>query len=253
MSSSSRHETFGPVSHHSHALLTSQRRNPDAPSDLHHDPNIFGPSEYSITEKSEIHPAVPAIVAIGVSTGGPTALEQILPLFPSDFPIPILIVQHMPSGFTAPFAERLNMICSITVREATQQQTLQPAVAYIAPAGSHMRVVHSITRGEPILLLDFHRGNALHMPSIDLLMKSVAEVYRNRAIGVIMTGMGHDGANGIAAIYKEGGLTIGQNEATCAVYSMPRACAEAGVLTKITSLARIPAEIIRAAYNSRRE
>jgi len=194
----------------------------------------------------------PAVVAIGTSTGGPGALEKIMPRFPRNFPVPILIVQHMPSGFTKTFAERLNSLCCIEVREATQSQRLQPGVAYIAPAGAHMKVVKSLADSKPRIVLDSRRGKAQHIPSIDELMKSVAEVYRNRAIGVIMTGMGSDGAAGIAAIFREGGLTIGQNEATCTVYGMPRACAELGVLSRIVSLSYIPTVIIRATRNCKR-
>ena len=191
----------------------------------------------------------PAVVAIGVSTGGPSALEQILPRFPSDFPVPILIVQHMPSGFTAPLAERLNSLCSISVREAQQHQKIESGVAYLAPAGTHMRVVESLTDQKPRIVLDRWRGTALHMPSIDELMKSVAAIYRDRAIGVIMTGMGCDGASGIAAIHDQGGVTIGQDESSCTVYGMPRACAELGVLTRTVTLVHIPNAIMRAIKN----
>lgn len=208
-------------------------------------------SRSSAAEETPGQIAAPEIVAIGISTGGPSALEKILPRFPGNLPVPILIVQHMPSGFTRPFAERLNTLCSISVREATQSQGLQPGMAYIAPAGTHMRVVRSLAGDEPRIVLDYRRGKALHMPSIDELMKSVAELYGNRAIGVIMTGMGSDGAAGIAAIFHRGGLTIGQNEATCTVYGMPRACAELGVLTMIAPLSYIPTVIIRAIRNSR--
>lgn len=192
---------------------------------------------------------VPAVVAIGISTGGPSALERILPRFPSNLPVPILIVQHMPRGFITPLANRLNSLCSISVREAIQHQLIEPGVAYMAPAGAHMRVVKSFTDQKPRLVLDSRRGNALHMPSIDEMMKSAAAVYRNRAVGVIMTGMGSDGASGIAAIYNQGGLTIGQDETSCAVYGMPRACAELGVLTRIVTLVHIPNVIIQAVHN----
>lgn len=191
----------------------------------------------------------PAVVAIGLSTGGPSALEQILPRFPNDLPVPILIVQHMPSGFTAPLAQRLNSLCSISVREAKQHQRIESGVAYLAPAGAHMRVVESLTDQKPRIVLDPWRGKALHMPSIDELMKSVAMIYRDRAIGVIMTGMGCDGASGIAAIHHQGGVTIGQDESSCTVYGMPRVCAELGVLTKTVPLVHIPTAIMRAIKN----
>lgn len=191
-------------------------------------------------------PARREIVAIGVSTGGPKALEQILPRFPRDFPVPMLIVQHMPIGFTGPFAERLDALCSIGVREASQREFVQPGVAYIAPAGLHMRVSRRTSDAKLILSLDSQPQNALHIPSIDVLMKSVAEVFHGRAIGVIMTGMGSDGAEGISAIFREGGFTIGQNEATCAVFGMPRVCSELGVLSRMVALSDIPTQIIQA-------
>jgi two-component system chemotaxis response regulator CheB len=204
---------------------------------------LLGGSRSSATRE------ISEIVAIGASTGGPGALEKILPTFPCDLPVPILIVQHMPSGFTRPFAERLNKVCSIGVREATQSQELQPGMAYIAPAGAHMRVVTSLADQKPRIMLDSRRGRAEHIPSIDELLKSVAVVYGSRAIGVIMTGMGSDGAAGMAAIFHQGGLTIGQDEVTCAVYGMPRVCAELGVLTRVAPLTYIPNIVMRAVRN----
>jgi len=159
----------------------------------------------------------PAIVAIGVSTGGPKALEQILPSFPADFPIPILIVQHMPVGFTAPFAGRLSSLCRIDVKEAVQNEIIRPGVVYIGPAGLHMRVVHRLCDSRPTISIDKHPEDAAHIPSVDVLMNSVAQIFSNRSIGVIMTGMGSDGAAGMSIIFHHGGITIGQDEASCAV------------------------------------
>lgn len=190
-------------------------------------------------------------VAIGVSTGGPKALEQILPRFPRDFSVPILIVQHMPAGFTGPFAQRLNSLCSIAVREARNLESIEAGVAYIAPAGVQMRVKRRASDSEPVICLEQDSGHALHIPSIDILMNSIAEVFRNRSIGVIMTGMGSDGAEGMAAIFRAGGLTIGQDEASCAVYGMPRVCSNLGVLTRIVSLSEIPAQIMRGSRRRR--
>jgi two-component system chemotaxis response regulator CheB len=191
------------------------------------------------------HSAAPAIVVLGTSTGGPKALQQILPLFPRDLSVPILIVQHMPLGFTGPFAQRLNTLCAVTVREASHRETIQPGVAYIAPAGMHMSVDRpSETRAT--ICLDTHPEDCLHVPSVDILMKSAAEAYRNLALGVILTGMGADGAEGMKAIHHQGGLTIGQDEASCTVYGMPRACAELGILTRIVPLSQIPEHILQA-------
>jgi two-component system, chemotaxis family, protein-glutamate methylesterase/glutaminase len=193
----------------------------------------------------------PAIVALGTSTGGPKALLEILPLFPSDLSVPILIVQHMPAGFTAPFAQRLNTLCAVTVREASHRETIQPGVVYIAPAGLHMSVERlSISR--VILCLDTHPEDCLHIPSVNVLMNSVAVAFRNLALGVIMTGMGSDGAEGMNAIHRQGGLTIGQDEASCIVYGMPRACAEMGILTRVVPLSQIPAQILQATRYRRR-
>jgi len=188
----------------------------------------------------------PAIIALASSTGGPKALEQILPCFPSDFPLPILIVQHMPAGFTAPFAQRLHSICAIDVHEAIQCEVIRPATAYISPAGLHMRVQRRLSDSQAIISLDPHPADTLHIPSADLLMESVAQLYGNRAIGVIMTGMGSDGAEGMKAIHQQGGLTIGQDEASCTVYGMPHACAQLGVLTRVASLFDIPVLLSQA-------
>jgi two-component system, chemotaxis family, protein-glutamate methylesterase/glutaminase len=186
-----------------------------------------------------------AIVALGTSTGGPKALQDILPLFPPDLSVPILIVQHMPPGFTAPFAQRMNTLCSVTVREATHGEPIQPGVVFIAPAGMHMTVDRP-SDSRAIICLDTHPEDCLHIPSVDVLMKSVAEAFRELALGVIMTGMGSDGAQGMKSIYRKGGLTIGQDEASCTVYSMPRACAELGVLSRVVPLSEIPGQILHA-------
>jgi two-component system chemotaxis response regulator CheB len=162
-----------------------------------------------------------------------------------------LIVQHMPLGFTAPFARRLNTLCPLAVREAAHREPVQPGVVYLAPAGMHMTVKRS-SDSLPLICLDTHPEDAPHTPSVDVLMKSVAQAFGNLALGVIMTGMGSDGAEGMKAIYRQGGFTIGQDEASCAVYSMPRACAEAGVLNRVLPLEQIPAQILQTAgYYSR--
>jgi len=191
------------------------------------------------------------IVAIGSSTGGPKALQDILPLLPGDLAVPVMIVQHMPPGFTAPFAQRLNTLCSLTVREATHREPLLPGVVYIAPAGLHMTVERP-PAARAFLCLDPHPENYLHIPSVDILMKSVAETFRNQAMGVILTGMGSDGAEGMSALYRQGAFTIGQDEASCTVYGMPRVCAEMGVLTRTVSLLQIPAHILQATRYRRR-
>jgi len=187
----------------------------------------------------------PAIVALGTSTGGPRALQEILPLLPRDLSVPLLIVQHMPRGFTAPFAQRLNSLCSVTVREAAHKDLILPGVVYIAPAGKHMTIERP-SESLSLICLDTQPESSLHMPSVDVMMKSVARNFGNSAMGVIMTGMGSDGAQGMKAIYREGGLTVGQDEASCIVYGMPRACAELGVLNRVVPLSGIPTQILEA-------
>jgi two-component system chemotaxis response regulator CheB len=185
-----------------------------------------------------------AIVAIGTSTGGPKALQEILPLLPADLPVPVLIVQHMPLGFTAPFAQRLNGLCSVKVREAFHHEVLQRGVVYIAPAGTHMTVELANSRTVICLTPEPEHRRCIH--EVDAMMNSVASMFQNRAMGIIMTGMGTDGALGMKAIRRGGGLTIGQDEASCSVYGMPRACADLGILDRVVPLSQIPQQMLRA-------
>jgi two-component system, chemotaxis family, protein-glutamate methylesterase/glutaminase len=187
----------------------------------------------------------PAMVCIGSSTGGPKALQQVISTLSPHLPVPVLVAQHMPPGFTGSFARRLNSQCEIHVKEAEQGEPLEPCSVYIAPAGSHLTPLGS----------DGHRCVAhlsrlpagfQHLPSVDVLMTAAAEVLRDRVMGVILTGMGNDGESGMRAIFENGGYTIGQNEATCVVYGMPRACAEAGILHRALPLVAIAREIMNA-------
>jgi two-component system, chemotaxis family, protein-glutamate methylesterase/glutaminase len=189
------------------------------------------------------------IVAIGISTGGPQALQEILPLFPADLPVPIIVVQHMPKGFTAPYAKRLDSLCAVTVREASQREVVQPGVVYIAPAGAHLVVERSNLKTS--ICLTEEPSGLQHIPSIDVMMHSVAAAWGPLTMGVIMTGMASDGSQGMEAIYREGGLTVGQDEETCAVYGMPRLCAEMGILDRVVPLMQIPQEIVQASRRLR--
>jgi len=157
----------------------------------------------------------------------------------------VLIVQHMPPGFTAPFARRLNNLCKITVREATHGEPITAGVVYIAPAGQHMVVARPGPSSAAIHLSDCPH-DLLHKPSVDVMMASVAEVFRGLSMGIIMTGMGADGLLGMRAIANAGGLTVGQDEPSCVVYGMPRSCAESGVLKRVVPLNDIPAVILQA-------
>ncbi|MGD0570036.1 MAG: chemotaxis response regulator protein-glutamate methylesterase [Candidatus Sulfotelmatobacter sp.] len=193
----------------------------------------------------EVSSSAPALVAIGISTGGPKALQEILPLLPPDLPVPVVVVQHMPSGFTAPFAKRLNTLCAVSVREASQGETIKAGVVYIAPAGAHITVDRP-NNSRAVVCLSHEPQNQLHTPSVDVMMQSVASAFHSQAMGIIMTGMGSDGAQGMSAIHREGGVTVGQDEASCAVYGMPRVCAEMGILNRVVPLGRIPHEILQA-------
>lgn len=188
--------------------------------------------------------STPAIVAIGVSTGGPKALQEILPLLPADLAAPILVVQHMPAGFTEPFAKRLDSLCAVSVCEAAQGAVIQSGVVYIAPAGAHLTVERGGSR--TVISLSDKPENKLHIPSVDVMMQSVASAFGSLAMGIIMTGMGSDGAQGMGAIHRQGGFTVGQDESSCTVYGMPRACAEMRILDRVVPLSEIPHEILQA-------
>jgi two-component system chemotaxis response regulator CheB len=180
-------------------------------------------------------------VAIGASTGGPLALQMLLSKFPRDIGFTILVVQHMPHGFTGPLAKRLDAICDISVKEAEEGDLVgRPGTALIAPAGLHMKVKG--TRETTRIKLDFEPLDATHRPSVDVLFTSVAKSFGDRSIGVILTGMGADGANGMKAIKEAGGFTLAQDEATSAIFGMPRVAIERGFADKvapITSLADV--------------
>ena len=189
--------------------------------------------------------SAPTVVAIGTSTGGPKALQEVLPTLPDDLPVGILIVQHMPLGFTGPFAKRLNNLCHVQVHEAEEGMVLTRGHVYLAPAGQHL-TVRRRSPAEVVLQVSSTPSDVIHIPSVDIMMLSVAEVFRSLAMGIILTGMGADGALGMQAIHREGGLTVGQDEATCAVYGMPRTCAEMGVLRRVAPLNEIAKQILSA-------
>ncbi len=193
-----------------------------------------------VVEDSEV---TPEIIALGTSTGGPKALQDILPQLPADLPLPMIVVQHMPAGFTAPFAKRLNSLSKVKVREAEDGEVPEPGVVYIAPAGKHTTVIRNAD--SVTLCLSNSPFDTQHKPSVDVTMLSVAEVFGRHCVGIILTGMGTDGLEGMTAIRNAGGVTIGQDEASCAVYGMPRCCAESGILQKIVPISYVPWQILR--------
>jgi two-component system chemotaxis response regulator CheB len=186
-----------------------------------------------------------SVVAIGTSTGGPRAIQEIIPRLPKDFPVPIVIAQHMPPNFTRPFAERLNQLSQIAVKEAEEGETLKPGVALVAPGRGHMRTVRH--RGiETAVNISENREEFIYRPSVDYLMQSIAECFPGRALGVILTGMGSDGVKGLSALKQTGGRIFAQNEETCVVYGMPRAVVDAGIADKVLPIEEMAGEIINA-------
>lgn len=177
------------------------------------------------------------IVAIGISTGGPNALREVFPKLDSNFPVPIVVVQHMPPGFTEEFAKSLDRICALEVKEASEGDILRPGRVLIAPGNRHI-VVEKRPLAAIVHLLDTPPVNG-HRPSADVLFESIARQYGNRALAVIMTGMGKDGATQIGAIHREGGITIGQDEESCIVYGMPRVAFENGFIQYQVSLSQM--------------
>jgi len=181
------------------------------------------------------------VVMIGSSTGGPRALIEILPRLPKDFPSPIAIVQHMPPGpFVKSIAKRLEADSNIRVKEAEDGDRLEPGLALMAPGGVHMLI-------EKNGIIKLNHGPAVNAvkPSVDVMMESGASVYGANSIGVILTGMGKDGAAGISVIKRHGGRTIAEHESTCVVYGMPKVVIESGTADSVVPLNEVPDEIIK--------
>jgi len=174
------------------------------------------------------------VVAIGISTGGPQALEYLLAQLPADFSATIVVVQHMPEGFTEMFARRLDEVCALRVKEAQSGDVLQVGRVLICPGSRHMKVKR-LPLGDIVVLSDDARVNG-HRPSADVLLRSVAEEFRAQAVGILMTGMGDDGAEGLGAVKKVGGMTIAQSEDSCVVFGMPKAAIERGYAMRVVAL-----------------
>ena len=175
------------------------------------------------------------LVVIGISTGGPQALKRLIPQLPADFPVPVLMVMHMPVGYTEMYAAKLNELSQLEVKEATEGDEIKPGRVFLAAAGRHLSVKREST-GKVVTHLDAKPFNTLHKPSVDVLFQSVAEVYGNRVLGVVMTGMGSDGKEGAAWIKSQGGLVFTEAESSCVVYGMPSVVVEAGLSDKSIAL-----------------
>lgn len=178
------------------------------------------------------------ILAIGISTGGPNALRKVFAMIPANFPLPIVVVQHMPAGFTKEFAKGLDRISAIDVKEAEDGDLLKPGRALIAPGDKHITVDRKSLSGM-VRLLDTGLVSG-HKPSADVLFESVAKHYGKNALAVIMTGMGKDGARKLGEVYRKGGYTLGQDQESCVVYGMPKVAFEQGYVHEQFSLINLP-------------
>ena len=187
----------------------------------------------AVTERAVV-PVIPKkagtvdVVLIGISTGGPQALRYLLPQFPADFPVPVAIVLHMPVGYTALFAEKLNDICKMPVKEAQEGDFLEAGKIMVAQAGRHLLLRRSAA-GNVLAQLAFQPLDKPHRPSVDVLFQSAADTYRSRVLAVVMTGMGEDGKQGAAWIKAQGGTVLTEAEESCVIYGMPRAVVESGL------------------------
>lgn len=206
-------------------------------------PPVLSPRPEVRTHATPLRFAQLKIIAIGVSTGGPDALAKLLPSFPANFPLPVVIVQHMPPIFTSLLAKRLAVKCALPVREALPGELIIPSCIWIAPGDYHLVVKEEDRQ----IRLQTHQGPRENFcrPSVDVLFRSVAATYGASALGVILTGMGQDGLKGCEALYATGASLIVQDEASSVVWGMPGFVARAGFAEKILPLDQIGNEIIR--------
>ena len=174
------------------------------------------------------------ILTIGCSTGGPKALQDLLPALPRNLPVPCLVVQHMPGTFTGAFAARLNNLCQVEVKEAEHGEAARPGVVYIAPGGHHMLYRQRGLSGT--IELSAEPSASLHRPSVDVLFQSIADNTNRQVLAMILTGMGSDGARGMAALKAKGAHTLAEAEESCVVYGMPRAAFERGCVDQVAPL-----------------
>ena len=183
-----------------------------------------------------------SVLVVGVSTGGPQGLKSVIPLLPADFPVPVAIVLHMPVGYTEAYAQRLDEVSAVTVTEARDGQELRPGVVLVAQAGRHLTFQRDGSR--TMTRLDLRPLDTPHRPSVDVMFQSAADVFGERVLGVVMTGMGNDGLEGAGWIKARGGAILTEAEETCVVYGMPRAVAEAGLSDEAVPLDRLTMAIL---------
>ena len=215
---------------------------------------IVAAAEAPLGRLREISPAEPLpqmassgrydVVVLGISTGGPQGLKSVVPRLPADFPVPLVIVLHMPIGYTEAYAKRLDELSALTVVEARDGEALRPGLVLVAPAGRHL-TLHRDREGRTSVRLDVKPLDTPYRPSVDVLFQSAADVYGDRVLGVVMTGMGADGREGSAWIKARGGVVLTEAEETCVVYGMPRSVVEAGLSDEAVPLDRMTAAILQ--------
>jgi two-component system chemotaxis response regulator CheB len=192
------------------------------------------------------------LIAVGTSTGGPTALQILLTKLPKNFPCAVVVVQHMPKGFTGPLAKRLDKLSQIEVKEAQDGDEVLPSRVLIAPAGYQTMFKK---KGEKlyITLSELSPIKTLFKPSVDVMLLSAVENLGSKVLGVIMTGMGNDGLRGLKSLKSQNGIVLAQNESSCIVYGMPKAAVEAGIVDKVVPLNNLAQEIIEIVETSREQ
>jgi two-component system chemotaxis response regulator CheB len=220
--------------------FTALRRKPGSVTPIEQPPVV----QTAAPPKSLLSPGKPEILAIGISTGGPKALVEMIPALPASFPVPVVIVQHMPATFTQALAESLNKKANLTVKEGEHGEMLKRGFVYIAPGNRQLRIAGK-AGGNMIELTDDPPENHCR-PSADYLFRSVARIYKNKSLAVIMTGMGRDGTIGLRLMKREGARVLAQDEESCVVFGMPMEAIKAGVVDKIVSLKDMASEIARS-------
>ena len=214
-------------------------------------PTISAPAGHTAPKRTpRSQPGPLEVIAIGISTGGPNALRKLLAELNEDIGVPIVVVQHMPAGFTAEFARSLDRVCALEVREAAEGDLMKPGRVLIAPGNYHV----TVDKRSLAAIVHVHQQEPRngHRPSADVLFESVAREFGNRAMGIIMTGMGRDGAQEIGSIYEAGGVTVGQDEMSSVVYGMPRVAFENGYLHRQVSLEEMSTVITETVAQYRR-
>jgi two-component system, chemotaxis family, protein-glutamate methylesterase/glutaminase len=198
-----------------------------------------GGSAFPVHHKTDLPKIGYKAISLGISTGGPFTLQKILPLLSEKILIPVFIVQHMPPKFTKSLADRLNGLCKLEVKEAEHEEPVMNGKIYIAPGGMHM-VLKKIGSSETLVHLTREPSDSLHRPSVDVTMNSVIDIYGKYTLGIIMTGMGKDGLEGIRHLKSLGGYSIAQDEESCVVYGMPKSVVDAGLADVILPAEKIP-------------